>query len=180
MSAQELLDYLIELKYKNEYIICAFLFSDRPDYCTYFFKVIQDSKYAYLKQAITKDIVNKFIDNCSYDETVNLHQYFKYQRVFERACIRDYDYKRSLKYAKIKRIPIEQAIKEYQKNKRAINWEIDKYYLKRIYGNIDFKPKYRPKVKAYYINSNGVLKEIHKTKAYYLDGEILIDNSINK
>lgn len=177
MTNKELLDFLIQLGYSDDYICMCFLFMDESDKIWFLNLISTDKKYKYLGKAITSDMVDIFLESMN-DTTVNLKKYFQRKHIINRANCHQYRKHRIETYSKIMGVDLDVAYYLYLEHPKECEKDMFDTDMKRLYGD-DWREKYprrkRHKLDAWYFDEKtGTLKSIRDSKynkMYYMYGE---------
>jgi len=175
MTNLEILDYLVECGYDNNYICMCFMFSGDSYKKWFLTEISSNPKYEYLIDEITNDMVDKFMNNLN-DEECNLREYFKMCSILQRADIHMAKKQRSKVYSKIMGIDESTALMLYLEYPKECENDMWDKICKDNFGE-DYKEKFwheRCKEQAYYIDkTTGKLKSLKKekeSKMFYLYG----------
>ena len=166
MTNQEELDYLISCNYTPEYICLCYIFNG-DYYLNWFTKLISTGKkYRAYREAMKPDLVEKFLKTMN-DDKVNLSKYFKMNKVMERADRYKVLEHKVKVYANVMKVDISLAYHLYSLDAKAAEDDLWDTVYKNTLGE-DYKEKYPiscKKAYAYFINDNGVLRDLRRDRS---------------
>lgn len=170
----DILDYLIDIGYSDNYICMCFLFGHESDKEWFLNLISTDKKYEYLGKEINPDMVDTFLKSMN-DDTVDLKKYFQMKHVLNRADCHKAKKHRIELYAKIMEVDLATAYHLYLEYPKEAEKDMNDTFLKKMYGE-DYKERYpvrkKSRVNAYYFDKNtGTLKNLRYSKynkMYYM------------